>query len=98
MRPVLLIALALLTGCSVVRQSTGLIPRWTPAYGQVITPADRLRLRDWRTAFTAGLDAARKSGHAAEIAREGALLDPDAALTAPAIPNGFYRCRVIKLG
>ena len=98
MRPVLLLAFALLTGCSLFQQSTGLIPRWTTAYGDVITPADRVRLRDWRIAFTAGLDAARKSGHSAEIAREGALLDPDAALTAPQVPSGLYRCRVIKLG
>jgi len=42
--------------------------------------------------------AARASGHAREIAGEGALLDPDAALPSPAIPNGMYRCRVIKLG
>ena len=34
----------------------------------------------------------------AEIAREGALLDPDAALGGGPIPNGMYRCRVIKLG
>jgi len=26
------------------------------------------------------------------------LLDPDAAQAGPAIPNGMYRCRVIKLG
>ena len=26
------------------------------------------------------------------------MLDPDAALAGPAIPNGMYRCRVIKLG
>jgi hypothetical protein len=57
-----------------------------------------LRLRDWRSSFVAGLDAARKAGHSADIAREGALLDPDAALAGPAIPNGMYRCRVIKLG
>ena len=45
-----------------------------------------------------GLEAARKAGHGAEIDREGALLDPDAAIAGPAIPNGMYRCRVIKLG
>ena len=39
-----------------------------------------------------------RAGHAAEIAREGALLEPDAALAGPPIPNGDYRCRVIKLG
>ena len=30
--------------------------------------------------------------------REGALLEPDAALGGGPIPNGDYRCRVIKLG
>jgi hypothetical protein len=98
MRSLFLLPLALLTGCSLFDHSTGMIPRWTTAYGQVITQSDRVRLREWRTAFTSGLDAARKSGHAADIAREGALLDPDAALSGPAIPNGRYRCRVIKLG
>lgn len=98
MRAPFLLALILLAGCSLFDQSTGLIPRWTTAYGRVITPADRVRLRDWRTAFAAGLDAARSSGHGADIAREGALLDPDAAMTGPAIPSGAYRCRVIKLG
>jgi hypothetical protein len=57
-----------------------------------------VRLRDWRNTFEGALDSARKAGHAAEIIREGALLDPDAAIAAPAIPNGMYRCRVIKLG
>jgi hypothetical protein len=41
---------------------------------------------------------ARRAGHSAEIAREGALLEPDAALGGEPIPNGAYRCRVIKLG
>jgi hypothetical protein len=98
MRALLALAFTLLAGCSLFDQSTGLIPRWTTAYGQVITPADRLRLRNWRIAFTAGLDQARKAGHATEIAREGTLLHPDAALNGPAIPNGLYRCRVVKLG
>jgi hypothetical protein len=64
----------------------------------VATTYDRERLREWRSAFTAGLRAARASGRAAEIAREGALLEPDAALPDGAIPNGVYRCRMIKLG
>lgn len=99
MRPALLLALALATvGCDVIEQPSGLIPRWTTAYKQVISENDRARLRDWRKTFEGGLEAARKAGHTAEIAREGALLDPDAALAGPAIPNGMYRCRVIKLG
>ena len=93
-----LLALVLLCGCEVIEQPAGLIPRWTTAYRQVISEDDRVRLRDWRKSFASGLDAARKSGHATEIAREGALLDPDAAIPGPAIPNGMYACRVIKLG
>ncbi|MGI8932271.1 MAG: DUF4893 domain-containing protein [Sphingomicrobium sp.] len=64
----------------------------------VATSDDRGRLRDWRTAFTRALDQARKAGHAADIAREGKLLDPDAALGPVPIPNGRYKCRVIKVG
>lgn len=64
----------------------------------VATDDDRERMRDWRTAFTKALDHARAAGHAADIAREGALLEPDAALGPVPIPNGRYKCRVIKLG
>ena len=64
----------------------------------VASENDRERLRDWRSAFTSALAAARAAGHGAAIAREGALLDPDAALGGGPIPNGAYRCRVIKLG
>jgi uncharacterized protein DUF4893 len=95
--PVLALALAL-SACNVIEQPSGLITHWTTAYKEVISADDRVRLRDWRRTFEAALTAARKAGHAAEIAREGALLDPDAALAEPAIPDGMYRCRVIKLG
>jgi len=99
MRLPLLLALATLTaGCNVIEQPGGLIPRWTTAYKQVISENDRVGLRDWRKMFLGALDEARKAGHDADIAREGPLLDPDAALPAPAIPDGMYRCRVIKLG
>jgi hypothetical protein len=86
------------SSCSVIEQPNGLIPRWTAAYKEVISENDRVRLRDWRATFEDALSAARKAGHAADIVRDGALLDPDAALAGPAIPNGMYRCRVIKLG
>lgn len=90
--------MATLSACNIIEQPSGLIPRWTTAYKQVISANDRVRLRDWRKSFESALDQARKSGHSAEIAQEGALLDPDAALAGPAIPNGMYACRVIKLG
>lgn len=99
MRFAILLPIALATaGCDVIEQPSGLIPRWTAAYKQVVSENDKVRLRDWRKSFEEGLAAARKSGHGADIDREGALLDPDAALPTPAIPNGMYRCRVIKLG
>ena len=96
--PVLLSFALLLAACGTVRQSAGMLPQWSNDWRQVATENDRKRLRDWRKAFVAGLDAARKGGHGPDIIREGALLDPDAALTGGAIPNGAYACRVIKLG
>ena len=91
-------ALVACTSCDVVEQPSGLIPRWTTAYKQVIAVKDRMKLRDWRKTFVGALESARKAGHGPEVAAEGALLDPDAAIAGPAIPNGMYRCRVIKLG
>lgn len=99
MRSIALTALLLLaSGCKVLEQPNGLIPRYTTVYKDVISQNDRVRLRDWRKSFEDALAEARKSGHSAAIAGEGALLDPDSALASPAIPNGMYRCRVIKLG
>src|SRR5437870_1285257 len=99
MRLALLLGFALAcSACELLGEPQGLIPRWTTAWRAVATDDDKGRLRDWRIVFTAALDAARKAGHAAQIAREGALLDPDSALGGGPIPNGMYRCRVIKLG
>lgn len=99
MRAVLFSVLTLaLASCSVIEQPAGLIPRYTTAYKDVISQDDRARLRDWRKTFVAALDEAGKAGHTADITREAALLDPDSALAGPSIPNGMYRCRVIKLG
>jgi hypothetical protein len=91
-------ALVLLTGCDMMLQPARLIPEWTTDWRQVVSEEDRVRLRDWRSSFVAGLAAARAAGHGAEIAREGALLQPDSAIGGVPIPNGSYRCRVIKLG
>ena len=99
MRPALILALALgSAGCNVILQPPGMIAEWTSAWRRIATIDDRERLRDWRTTFTTALDAAQKAGHSADIDREGAVLDPDAALSNGTIPNGMYRCRVIKLG
>jgi hypothetical protein len=99
MRAVFLVsALLACSSCNVVEQPSGLIPRWTTAWKDVATADDRQRLADWRATFVGALDAAKKGGHGADIGREGALLQPDAALGPPDIANGMYSCRVIKLG
>ena len=81
-----------------MRPSGAVISSPVRDWRQVATQDDRDRLSDWRGAFVSALAAARASGNAAEIAREGVLLQPDAALGGGPIPNGNYRCRVIKLG
>ena len=63
----------------------------------VATEGDRKRLRDWRGDFARALQKARAAGHGAEIDAEGRLLMPDAALGG-GLPNGEYRCRIVKLG
>jgi hypothetical protein len=97
MRSAFLTALALsLAACSTAPHSP-MIAQATTNWREIASETDRERLRDWRTAFTGALGAATRAGHAADIAREGVLLQPDAALGGP-LPNGTYRCRVIKLG
>ena len=99
MRSALLAALLLsLTACGGFGQPAAVIPKPALDWRAVATDSDRERLREWRTAFVDALRAARSAGHSSEIAGEGALLDPDAAQGGGPIPNGDYRCRVIKLG
>ena len=87
-----------LAGCTLLTGPREIIASPTSEWRATATGVDRARLRDWRNAFVEALGKARASGHGAAITAEGALLDPDAALGDPPIPNGDYRCRVIKLG
>jgi hypothetical protein len=73
-------------------------PLPAPDWRAIATADDRERLRNWRTAWVEGVRKARASGHAAALSREGALLDPDAAIDWTNPPPGSYRCRVIKVG
>lgn len=95
----LLLALILLaSGCASMAPNSSVVGETTLNWRSVATQHDRDRLRGWRTSFTQALAMARQSGHSAEIAGEGPLLNPDAALGGGPIPNGMYRCRVIKIG
>lgn len=92
-------ALALLAGCADLRAELAPdpLPR-TVAWREIATDPDRVRVRGWRDAMVQGLAKARAAGHGAEIAREGALLQPDSAIPWSDLPAGNYRCRVLKLG
>jgi hypothetical protein len=92
MRSLLAIAALTLASCA-----TTPVAGPAQAWQETATETDRERLREWRTAFSKALEQARAAGHAADIEREGRLLVPDAAIGGP-IPNGEYRCRVIKVG
>ena len=97
LRPAIAAVLLTLAGCA--HSPAGLAPVSTPqAWRDVATPADRDRLRNWRTAWTTALGKAQTSRHGADIAAAGAVLQPDAALPDPRPPAGDYRCSVIKLG
>ena len=67
------------------------------AWRDLATQQDRVRIRGWRDTWMEALREAREK-NAAEVAREGALLEPDAALLQPAPPPGNYLCRTLKLG
>ena len=93
------LAATALAGCTTTAQAPSspvLVP--SSDWRAVATENDRERLRNWRSTFTTALAQARAAGHGSAIAAEGALLEPDAALGGAVIPNGQYRCRVIKVG
>src|SRR5437764_6754588 len=87
-------------GCALVKPPgpTAVLPHADDPWRIIATDVDRERLRDWRDSFVNALDAARKGGRGADLAREGVLLNPDSAQPNAAPPVGAYRCRWVKLG
>lgn len=69
-----------------------------PDWRSIATEHDRGRLREWRTAWMSGLRKAQAAGYSGAIAREGVLLQPDAAMEWLPPPPGDYRCRTLKIG
>ena len=100
MRALLVLALLPLAACALVKPPgpKAVLPHVDDPWRMIATDPDRERLRDWRDSFVAAVDQAEKGGRAADLAREGALVEPDAALPDAAPPAGAYRCRWVKLG
>jgi hypothetical protein len=97
-RLLLLLAPLLLPACASNETGPAAAVPAAPSWRSVATDSDLERMRKWRTAWVKGLGQARAAGHGAEIAAEGSLLEPDAALKGAAPLPGDYRCRVLKLG
>jgi hypothetical protein len=73
-------------------------PAAAPEWRSIATPYDRERVRQWRSVWVEALGKAQAAGFGPTIAREGALLQPDAAIEWRPPPEGDYRCRTIKIG
>ena len=93
----LLVPLAL-SACGAAREAPSPAAPAVADWRSVATDSDRERIRGWHQAWTRALAAARAGSHGDAIAREGALLRPDAALAYAPPPPGLYQCRVIKVG
>jgi hypothetical protein len=72
-------------------------PARSEAWKQIATNSDEWRISRLNLAWQSALDDAKR-GFAGEIKKEGALLNPEAALARPAPTPGSYNCRLIKLG
>ena len=93
-----LLALLALPACASSETGPAAAVPARAGWRDIATDHDRERVRKWRTAWVRALAEARAAGHGGEIAREGVLLEPDAALKPAAPPPGDYRCRVVKVG
>jgi hypothetical protein len=72
-------------------------PLKSDTWTQIATAADESRISRIGLAWQSALSDAR-GRFAGEIRKEGALLNPRAALPRPAPTPGSYKCRLIKLG
>ncbi len=101
MKPALgsvLLALAI-AGCSRKGDDRPHIVHAAPSdWRTIATEHDRERIRDWRKAWVEAIQKVEASGQRLAIIREGALVQPDAAIEWRAPPPGDYSCRVIKMG
>lgn len=101
----LMVALAL-TGCTLPGKDkdkprpviTATPPTKGDIWQTVASSEDTNRIRRVGTAWSSGLEEARRAGFDAEIKSEGTLLNANAAQAMPAPTPGSYSCRMIRLG
>ena len=73
-------------------------PTRADAWKRIAKPEDTDRLGRLPAAWEAGLADAQADGFRRDLAAEGDLLRPDAALARPAPTPGSYQCRMVRLG
>ena len=69
-----------------------------PGWRRAARPEDVDRIDRLDEAWDVAIRSAEAAGHRRTMAREGALLDPSAALAMPAPPPGAYTCRLLRFG
>lgn len=102
------LALMALAAGSAAAQERRLGPGREPAAVVAVVPGidwrrqaearDRRRMAELGAAWAAALESARRAGHGAAVAAEGALLDPRTAQDGAHPPGGSYRCRSLDIG
>ena len=93
------LAVVALAGCTSRGADAPQLAKATaPEWRTIATAHDRERLREWRTAWVQAIRKVQASGQQLALTREGALLQPDAAIEWRDPPPGEYSCRVIKMG
>ena len=109
MRPIgsaVLIAALALSGCTAPAKDepkprpviSAPPPLKQDVWQQIASSEDANRIRRLGTAWSTGLQEARRAGANGDINSEGKLLQADAGQAKPAPTPGSYSCRVIRLG
>lgn len=73
-------------------------PLKADVWQNIASSEDANRIRRLGTAWSAGLEEARRAGFTNDINAEGKLLNASAAQAKPAPTPGSYSCRMIRLG
>ena len=100
----LICSTAMLAGCVATKPvvpppvAVVLPPTKGEYWKRVADPGDATRLANLAGAWSSALGEVRSHGFSGEVRKEGALLEPRAALPRPAPSPGSYSCRMIRLG